>query len=135
MRHPGQRDLTFRFVSYIDGTDFAEATRDLDAEETLFIIASKIFTTLAPMTNADMARDRALKTVKDPAAIARHFVLVSTNAGEVAKFDVDTKAVVGKYAPRNSSPDWQRTSANDMSTRLRWGDKRWYSATGSAASR
>jgi len=80
-----QRDLTFRFVSNIDGTDFAEATRDLDAGETLFIISSKTFTTLETMTNAHSARDWALKTLKDPAAVARHFVAVSTNAEEVAK--------------------------------------------------
>ena len=90
LRHYSQRDLTFRFVSNIDGTDFAEATRDLDAEETLFIISSKTFTTLETMTNAHTARDWALKTLKDPAAVARHFVAVSTNAGEVAKFGIDT---------------------------------------------
>ena len=89
LRHYSQRDLTFRFVSNIDGTDFAEATRDLDAEETLFIISSKTFTTLETMTNAHTARDWALKTLKDPAAVARHFVAVSTNAGEVAKFGIN----------------------------------------------
>jgi glucose-6-phosphate isomerase len=91
LRHYSQRDLTFRFVSNVDGTDFAEATRDLDAEETLFIIASKTFTTLETMTNAHAARDWALKALKDPAAVARHFVAVSTNGGEVAKFGIDTK--------------------------------------------
>jgi len=90
LRHYGQRDLTFRFVSNIDGTDFAEATRDLDAEETLFIISSKTFTTLETMTNAHTARDWALKTLKHHAAIAKHFVAVSTNAEEVAKFGIDT---------------------------------------------
>jgi glucose-6-phosphate isomerase len=90
LRHYSRRDLTFRFVSNIDGTDFAEATRDLDAEETLFIISSKTFTTLETMTNAHTARDWALKTLKHPAAVARHFVAVSTNAGEVAKFGIDT---------------------------------------------
>jgi len=90
LRHYSQRDLTFRFVSNIDGTDFAEATRDLDAEETLFIISSKTFTTLETMTNAHTARDWALKTLKQPAAVASHFVAVSTNAGEVAKFGIDT---------------------------------------------
>ena len=90
LRHYSQRDLTFRFVSNIDGTDFAEATRDLDAEETLFIISSKTFTTLETMTNAHTARDWALKTLKHPAAVARHFVAVSTNVGEVAKFGIDT---------------------------------------------
>ena len=90
LRHYSQRDLTFRFVSNIDGTDFAEATRDLDAEETLFIISSKTFTTLETMTNAHTARDWALKTLKHPAAVARHFVAVSTNVEEVAKFGIDS---------------------------------------------
>jgi len=90
LRHYSQRDLTFRFISNIDGTDFAEATRDLDAEETLFIISSKTFSTLGTMTNAHTARDWALKTLKHPAAIARHFVAVSTNDAEVAKFGIDT---------------------------------------------
>src|SRR5665647_1219194 len=90
LRHYSQRDLTFRFVSNIDGTDFAEATRDLDAEETLFIISSKTFSTLETMTNAHTARDWALKTLKHPAAVARHFVAVSTNAVEVTRFGIDT---------------------------------------------
>ena len=90
LKHYSQREMTFRFVSNIDGTDFVEATRDLDAEETLFIISSKTFTTLETMTNARTARDWALKTLKDPAAVAKHFVAVSTNAGEVAKFGIDT---------------------------------------------
>ncbi len=90
LRHYSQRELTFRFVSNVDGTDFAEATRDLDAEETLFIISSKTFTTLETMTNAHTARDWALKFLKDPAAVAKHFVAVSTNAAEVAKFGIDT---------------------------------------------
>ena len=90
LRHYCQRDLTFRFVSNIDGTDFAEATQDLDAAETLFIISSKTFTTLETMTNAHTARAWALETLNDPAAIARHFVAVSTNAAEVTKFGIDT---------------------------------------------
>ncbi len=90
LRHYSQRDLTFRFVSNIDGTDFAEATRDLDAAETLFIISSKTFTTLETMTNAHTARVWALKTLKHHAAVAKHFVAVSTNAEEVAKFGIDT---------------------------------------------
>jgi glucose-6-phosphate isomerase len=89
LRHYSQRDLTFRFVSNIDGTDFAEATRDLDAEETLFIVSSKTFTTLETMTNARTARHWALATLKQPAAVAKHFVAVSTNAAEVAKFGID----------------------------------------------
>jgi glucose-6-phosphate isomerase len=90
LRHYSQRDLTFRFVSNVDGTDFAEATRDLDAEETLFIISSKTFTTLETMTNAHSARVWALETLKQNAAIARHFVAVSTNTEEVEKFGIDT---------------------------------------------
>jgi glucose-6-phosphate isomerase len=90
LRHYSQRELTFRFVSNIDGTDFAEATRDLNPEETLFIVSSKTFTTLETMTNAHTARDWALKTLKEPAAVAKHFVAVSTNAAEVSKFGIDT---------------------------------------------
>jgi glucose-6-phosphate isomerase len=85
-----RRDLDVRFVSNIDGTDFVEATRDLDAAETLFIVASKTFTTLETMTNARTARAWCLDTLGDEAAIARHFVAVSTNAAEVAKFGIDT---------------------------------------------
>jgi glucose-6-phosphate isomerase len=90
LRHYSQRNLNFRFISNIDGTDFAEAVRDLDAEETLFIISSKTFTTLETMTNAHTARDWALKALKNPAAVAKHFVAVSTNADEVKKFGIDT---------------------------------------------
>ena len=90
LRHYSQRNLTFRFVSNVDGTDFAEATRDIDAEETLFIISSKTFTTLETMTNAHSARVWALETLKHSAAIAKHFVAVSTNAEEVEKFGIDT---------------------------------------------
>ena len=89
LRHYSRRDVTFRFVSNIDGTDFAEATRDLDAEETLFIVSSKTFTTLETMTNARTARDWALATLKHPTAVAKHFAAVSTNAAEVAKFGID----------------------------------------------
>jgi glucose-6-phosphate isomerase len=89
LRHYSQRDLAFRFVSNVDGTDFAEATWDLDPEETLFIICSKTFTTQETMTNAATARDWALARLQDPAAVARHFVAVSTNTAEVAKFGID----------------------------------------------
>ena len=85
-----ERSMTFRFVSNVDGTDFYEATRDLDPEETLFIIASKTFTTLETMTNARTARDWSLAALGDDAAVAKHFVAVSTNADEVAKFGIDT---------------------------------------------
>jgi len=90
LRHYSQRDMTFRFVSNVDGTDFAEATRDLNAEETLFIISSKTFTTLETMTNAHTAREWILQALQHPAAVARHFVAVSTNDAEVAKFGIDT---------------------------------------------
>jgi glucose-6-phosphate isomerase len=95
LRHYSQRDLVFRFVSNIDGTDFAEATHDLDAEETLFIISSKTFTTLETMTNAHTARTWALKKLEHHAAIAKHFVAVSTNGAEVAKFGIDTANMFG----------------------------------------
>jgi glucose-6-phosphate isomerase len=95
LRHYTQRDLTFRFVSNVDGTDFVEATRDLDQEETLFIISSKTFTTLETMTNAHSARVWALGKLKEHAAVARHFVAVSTNAAEVSKFGIDTANMFG----------------------------------------
>ena len=89
LRYYSQRNLTFRFVSNIDATDFTEATIDLDAEDTLFIISSKTFTTLETMTNAHTARDWVLKSLKNPTAVASHFVAVSTNVEEVAKFGID----------------------------------------------
>jgi glucose-6-phosphate isomerase len=95
LRNYSRRDMTFRFVSNVDGTDFAEATRDLDAEETLFIISSKTFTTLETMTNAHTARAWALQKLGDEKAIAKHFVAVSTNAEEVTKFGIDTKNMFG----------------------------------------
>ena len=90
LRHYARRDLTFRFVSNVDGTDFAEQTLDLDPEETLFIVASKTFTTLETMTNARTARDWALARLGDEAAVAKHFVAVSTASDEVAAFGIDT---------------------------------------------
>src|SRR5215831_5799740 len=95
LRHYSQRDMTFRFVSNVDGTDFAEATRDLDPAETLFIDSSKTFTTLETMTNAHSARDWVLAALRDEKAIAKHFVAVSTNAAEVAKFGIDTANMFG----------------------------------------
>jgi glucose-6-phosphate isomerase len=89
------RDMTFRFVSNVDGTDFAEATRDLDPAETLFILSSKTFTTLETMTNAHTARDWSLRALSDPKAVAKHFVAVSTNAAEVEKFGIDTANMFG----------------------------------------
>jgi glucose-6-phosphate isomerase len=90
LRDYTDRSLTFRFVSNIDGTDFFEATRDLDPAETLFIVSSKTFTTLETMTNARTARAWSLAALGDEAAVAKHFVAVSTNAAEVAKFGIDT---------------------------------------------
>jgi glucose-6-phosphate isomerase len=90
-----QRDMTFRFVSNVDGTDFAEATRDLDPAETLFIVSSKTFTTLETMTNANTARRWALNSLGDEKAVAKHFVAVSTNAEEVSKFGIDTDNMFG----------------------------------------
>jgi glucose-6-phosphate isomerase len=95
LRHHAQRDLTMRFVSNVDGTDFAEATRDLDPAETLFVISSKTFTTLETMTNAHTARDWSLAALRDPASVAKHFVAVSTNAEEVSKFGIDTQNMFG----------------------------------------
>jgi glucose-6-phosphate isomerase len=89
------RNLTFRFVSNVDGTDFAEAVHDLDPAETLFIVSSKTFTTLETLTNARSARAWCLKTLGDEQAIAKHFVAVSTNTQEVAKFGIDTENMFG----------------------------------------
>ena len=91
-----ERTMTFRFVSNVDGTDFVEATRDLDAAETLFIISSKTFTTLETMTNAHSARDWALRGLGgDAKAVARHFVAVSTNEAKVSEFGIDTANMFG----------------------------------------
>jgi glucose-6-phosphate isomerase len=95
LKHYSDRALAFRFVSNVDGTDFAEATRDLDPAETLFIVSSKTFTTLETMTNALTAREWCLKALRDEKAVARHFVAVSTNAKEVAKFGIDTANMFG----------------------------------------
>ena len=100
LRDYSRRDMTFRFVSNVDGTDFAEAVRDLDAAETLFIICSKTFTTLETLTNAHAARAWCLKALGDVGAdenraIAKHFVAVSTNAEGVAKFGIDTANMFG----------------------------------------
>ncbi|MBO0763698.1 MAG: glucose-6-phosphate isomerase [Hyphomicrobiaceae bacterium] len=96
LKHYSDRRIRFRFVSNIDGTDFAEAVRDLDPEETLIIVSSKTFTTLETMTNARTARTWSLSGLKgDESAIARHFVAVSTNAQEVAEFGIDTANMFG----------------------------------------
>ncbi len=95
LRHYSRRDLTFRFVSNVDSTDFAEATRDLSAAETLFIISSKTFGTLETLTNAHSARDWVIRELGSEQAIARHFVAVSTNAERVAEFGIDTANMFG----------------------------------------
>jgi glucose-6-phosphate isomerase len=95
LRHYTDRDLTIRFVSNVDSTDFAEATRDLSAEETLFIVCSKTFGTLETLTNATSARDWVLSRLGDSAAVAKHFVAVSTNAERVSEFGIDTANMFG----------------------------------------
>jgi glucose-6-phosphate isomerase len=124
LRHYTRRELTFRFVSNVDSTDFVEATRDLDPEQTLFIVSSKTFTTLETMTNAHSARDWSLATLGDEAAIAKHFVAVSTNAGAVAEFGIDTANMFGFW-------DWvggrySMDSAIGLSTMLAIGPAHFY---------
>jgi glucose-6-phosphate isomerase len=123
LKHFSRRELTFRFVSNVDGTDFAESTGDLDPEQTLFVISSKTFTTLETMTNARSAREWSLAGLGgDEAAVAKHFVAVSTNAGEVAKFGIDTDNMFGFW-------DWvggrySMDSAIGLSTMLSIGPAR-----------
>jgi len=96
LKHFSDRSITFRFVSNIDGTDFAEAVKDLDATETLFIVSSKTFTTLETMTNASTAREWLLQAFDgEKKAVAKHFVAISTNEAEVAKFGIDTDNMFG----------------------------------------
>jgi glucose-6-phosphate isomerase len=95
LKYYSQRDMIFRFVSNVDGTDFVEATRDLKAEETLFIVSSKTFTTLETMTNADTARKWVLKALRDEKAVVRHFVAVSTNTSKVEEFGIDRANMFG----------------------------------------
>jgi glucose-6-phosphate isomerase len=113
--------MNFRFVSNVDSTDFAEATRDLAPDETLFIVSSKTFTTLETMTNARTAREWVLAALDDESAIAKHFVAVSTNAEEVSKFGIDTENMFGFW-------DWvggrySMDSAIGLSTMLAIGPK------------
>ena len=124
LRHYARRDMTFRFVSNVDSTDFVEATRDLSAEETLFVVSSKTFTTLETMTNAHTARAWALADLGDEAAVAKHFVAVSTNADEVAAFGIDTENMFGFW-------DWvggrySMDSAIGLSTMLAIGPERFH---------
>ncbi|MCB9129301.1 MAG: glucose-6-phosphate isomerase [Anaerolineales bacterium] len=124
LRHYSRRDMTFRFVSNVDATDFAEATHDLDPAETLFIIASKTFTTLETMTNAHTARAWMLRALGDETAVARHFVALSTNAEGVAAFGIDTANMFGFW-------DWvggrySMDSAIGLSTMLAIGPDNFY---------
>jgi len=122
LRYYSRRDLTFRFVSNVDSTDFAEATRDLFADETLFIISSKTFGTLETLTNAHSARDWVVGQLGDEEAVARHFVAVSTNADKVAEFGIDTANMFGFW-------DWvggrySMDSAIGLSTMIAIGPER-----------
>jgi glucose-6-phosphate isomerase len=123
LRYYSRRDMTFRFVSNVDGTDFSEATRDLDPERTLFIVCSKTFTTLETMTNAETARAWLLGALgADSSAVAKHFVAVSTNLEEVARFGIDTENAFGFW-------DWvggrySMDSAIGLSTMLAVGPER-----------
>ncbi|HEX2520820.1 MAG TPA: glucose-6-phosphate isomerase, partial [Terriglobia bacterium] len=128
LRYYSQRDLTFRFVSNVDGTDFAEAVQGLSAEETLFIVSSKTFTTLETMTNARSARAWLLQSLGAEQAIARHCVAVSTNAQEVTKFGIDTANMFGFW-------DWvggrySMDSAIGLSTLLAIGPENFRSLLG-----
>ncbi|HEX5354265.1 MAG TPA: glucose-6-phosphate isomerase [Rhodanobacteraceae bacterium] len=122
LKHYSRRDMTFQFVSNVDPTDLVEATRDLDAEETLFVVCSKTFTTLETLTNAHAARDWCLTNLGgEEAAVAKHFVAVSTNAKEVEKFGIDTANMFGFW-------DWvggrySMDSAIGLSTMLAIGPK------------
>ncbi|MEO8596888.1 MAG: glucose-6-phosphate isomerase [Candidatus Solibacter sp.] len=121
LRFYSDRELTFRFVSNVDGTDFSEATRDLTPDETLFIVASKTFTTLETLANAQLARAWTLKALGDPKAVARHFAAVSTAAKEVAEFGIDTRNMFGFW-------DWvggrySMDSAIGLSTMIAIGPK------------
>lgn len=124
LRHYSMHELTFRYVSNIDGTDFAEAVKDLNAEETLFIVSSKTFTTIETMTNAYTAKNWLLKYLHDEAATAKHFVAVSTNASEVSKFGIDTANMFGFW-------DWvggrySMDSAIGLSTMIAIGPEGFY---------
>jgi len=122
LRHYATRDITFRFVSNVDSTDFVEATRDLNADETLFIISSKTFGTLETLTNATSARDWVVSSLGSEDAVARHFVAVSTNAERVAKFGIEVANMFGFW-------DWvggrySMDSAIGLSTMVALGPER-----------
>ena len=121
LRHYSLRDMNFRFVSNVDGADFAESTHDLSPEETLFIVSSKTFTTLETMTNAHTAREWLLRALQNGKAVGRHFVAVSTNAEEVERFGIDTANMFGFW-------DWvggrySMDSAIGLSTMIAIGPK------------
>jgi glucose-6-phosphate isomerase len=123
LRHYSARELTFRFVSNVDATDFVEATRDLDPAETLIVVSSKTFTTLETMTNARSAREWTLAALGEEAAVAKHFVAVSTNARAVSEFGIDTTRMFGFW-------DWvggrySLESAIGLSTMLAIGPARY----------
>jgi glucose-6-phosphate isomerase len=124
LRYYCDREMVFRFVSNVDSTDFVEATRDLDPEETLFIVSSKTFTTLETMTNARSAREWALAALRDEAAIAKHFVAVSTNTEKVSEFGIDTENMFGfwEWVGGRYSMD----SAIGLSTMLAIGSDRFH---------
>jgi glucose-6-phosphate isomerase len=124
LRHYTQRDLTFRFISNVDSTDFVEATRDLQAEETLFIVSSKTFGTLETLTNANSAREWTISQLGDESAIAKHFVAVSTNAEKASEFGIDTANMFGFW-------DWvggrySMDSAIGLSTMIALGPEQFY---------
>ncbi len=124
LRHYTQRDLTFRFVSNVDSTDFVEATRDLRAEETMFIVSSKTFGTLETLTNAKSAREWTISQLGDESAIAKHFVAVSTNAEKASEFGIDTANMFGFW-------DWvggrySMDSAIGLSTMIALGPEQFY---------
>jgi glucose-6-phosphate isomerase len=122
LRHYSAREMGFRFVSNVDGTDFVEATRDLDPAETLFIVCSKTFTTLETMTNARTAREWVLSALGEEAAIAKHFVAVSTNAEGVSDFGVDTDNMFGFWEWVGGR--YSMASAIGLSTMLAIGPER-----------
>jgi glucose-6-phosphate isomerase len=124
LRYYTQRDLDFRYVSNVDGTDFVEATRDISPEETLFVVSSKTFTTLETMTNARSARKWLVDELKDDSAVAKHFVAVSTNAAKVTEFGIDVANMFGFW-------DWvggrySMDSAIGLSTMIAIGPEQFY---------
>ena len=124
LRYYSRRDMSFRFVSNVDGTDFEEATRDLNPEETLFIICSKTFTTLETLTNARTARAWSLRKLSDDRAVRRHFVAVSTNAEEVTKFGIDTANMFGFWVWVGGR--YSMDSAIGLSTMIAIGPEHFY---------